>query len=121
MLTAPSVSRFFSSLQAYFNHMEERERKEKIIALSRVKLVDCDDTFSFFFFFFLFFKIADLVYHRRDWSKQKRGGGRKRTINGARSGKNDASIILSFFRIVNCNSPQRSDGIQWKYTRCLFP
>lgn len=54
MLTAPSVSRFFSSLQAYFNHMGEKERKEKIIALSRVKLVDCDDTFSFFFSSFLF-------------------------------------------------------------------
>lgn len=61
----------------------------------------------FRFFFLLFFsKITDLVYHRRDWSKQKRRGGRKRTINErARSGRNDASIILSFFRIVNCNSP----------------
>lgn len=56
MLTAPSVSRFFSSLQAYLNHIGERERERKIIALSRVKLVDCDDTFSFFFFLLFVFQ-----------------------------------------------------------------
>lgn len=104
MLTAPSVSRFFSSLQAYFNHMGERERKEKIIALSRVKLVDCDDTFSFFFSSFLFqdngsclssTRLVETEEERREETNDKR----------ARSGRNDASIILSFFRIVNCNSP----------------
>lgn len=95
VLTAPWYHDFFR-LCRLTNHVGERERKKKIIALSRVKRADCDYLFFFLFFSFPLQGSGSCLSSTRLVETEE--GGKRAFETMPRS-------FFIVFWIVNCNFP----------------